>query len=105
VTEVISQAHRLVIQRTTIRLQVPAPSVPDARRALQALPDVARVVPMGEGAGSLRLELTESVNGNGNENNRILEALIRAEIPVLRFEAEGGGLQEAFLQLTEQGPA
>jgi hypothetical protein len=36
-------------------------------------------------------------------NNTILDALIRAEIPILRFEAEGGRLQEAFLHLTEQG--
>jgi ABC-2 type transport system ATP-binding protein len=109
VTEVIGQAQRLVIQRRTIRLQVPIPSVPDARRALEVVPDVARVVPTEEASGCLQLELNESANSNGREgrqvNNTILDALIRAEIPILRFEAEGGRLQEAFLHLTEQGHA
>jgi len=109
VTEVIGQAQRLVIQRRTIRLQVPVASVPDARRALEAVPDVARVVPTWEAAGCLQLELSESANSNGKAgwhvNNMILDALIRAEIPILRFEAEGGRLQEAFLHLTEQGHA
>jgi hypothetical protein len=35
-------------------------------------------------------------------NNRILQALIRAKIPILGFEAEGGRLQDIFLQLTQE---
>jgi hypothetical protein len=35
-------------------------------------------------------------------NNRVLGALIRAEIPILGLEAEGTRLQDVFLQLTER---
>jgi hypothetical protein len=34
--------------------------------------------------------------------NRLLDALIRAEIPVLGFEVAGGRLQDVFLQLTAE---
>jgi len=34
-------------------------------------------------------------------NNKMLSALIRAKIPILRFEVEGGRLQDIFMHLTE----
>jgi hypothetical protein len=53
----------------------------------------------------LRIDLTDATNGNKateqHINNRLLEALIRAEIPVLALEAEGGRLQDVFLHVTE----
>jgi hypothetical protein len=40
---------------------------------------------------------------DGLANNKLLEALIRAEIPVLGFETSSGGrLQDVFLQLTQE---
>ena len=57
-------------------------------------------------AGWLNVELLHSANEASGEdyhlNNRILEALIRAEIPILSFGAEGGRLQDVFLHLTEE---
>jgi hypothetical protein len=35
--------------------------------------------------------------------NQITETLIRADIPILSFGAEGGRLQDVFLHLTEDG--
>jgi len=35
-------------------------------------------------------------------SNKILGALIRARIPILGFEVEGGRLQDVFLHLTEE---
>ncbi|MBM2836712.1 MAG: transporter ATP-binding protein [candidate division NC10 bacterium] len=98
-----------VIGRTrqnALRVQVPTPSVAEAQRLLQAMPNVMQVTPTGETAGWLRVELTAPANGTSAEeyhvNNRILEALIRAEIPILSFGAEGGRLQDVFLHLTEE---
>ena len=56
-------------------------------------------------AGSLAIALAGPGNGTSSADhlgkNRVLEALIRAEIPILGFEVEGGRLQDVFLQLTE----
>lgn len=106
VAEVIGRARQNVIERNTLRVQVPAPSVAEAQRILAALPNVKQVTPTGEAAGWLRVELADLADGTSSEkhhsNNRILEALIRAEIPILSFGAEGGRLQDVFLQLTEE---
>ncbi len=101
VGEVVGQT-----QRNSYRVQVMAPSVANAQRILETVPEVTRVVPTDEAAGWLRLELTDSASdpssGSPYAINHILEALIRAEIPILGFEAEGGRLQDVFLQLTEE---
>jgi hypothetical protein len=38
--------------------------------------------------------------GDQQINNQLLDALIRAGIPVLSYEPEGGRLQDVFLHLT-----
>jgi ABC-2 type transport system ATP-binding protein len=106
VAEVIGRTRQNAIQGNALRVQVPTASVAEAQRLLQAMPNVMQVTPTGETAGWLRVELTVPANGTSAEeqhvNNRILEALIRAEIPILSFGAEGGRLQDVFLQLTEE---
>jgi hypothetical protein len=56
--------------------------------------------------GYIQLELIGADNGDSEIvqqiNNKILSMLIRARIPILRFEAAGGRLQEVFLYLTEE---
>jgi ABC-2 type transport system ATP-binding protein len=88
-------------ERNVIRLRVPAPSVGESKIALEALPTVKSVSPAIGVAGSLRVELNgESWDGGNHITNKILEVLIRAGIPILSFEPEGGRLQDVFLNLT-----
>jgi len=100
--EVLGQA-----QQDSIRIRVSPSSTTEAQHIVAALPNVMNVTPTGEMTGWLRVELARLADGTSLEddyvNNRILEALIRAEIPILTFEAKGSGrLQEVFLHLTEE---
>jgi ABC-2 type transport system ATP-binding protein len=93
-------------ERNVIRLRVPSPSVAQSVLALDALPTVKKVSPAAGAPGSLRVELDEGALDGGNHiNNQILETLIRAGIPILSFEPEGGRLQDVFLNLTAAGGA
>jgi len=100
VAEVIGQT-----QRNVIRIRVPSPSVEAARRVLENVPGVLSAS-SADGTGWVRLEVPDPAHSASTEenyvNNRILEALIGAEIPVLGFEAAGGRLQDVFLKITEQ---
>jgi ABC-2 type transport system ATP-binding protein len=107
VAEVISRVQRNIVLGNALRLQVPPDFVAQAKQALKdAMPDVTKVTPIGEMEGWLRIELVESANGNSPKshliNNKILSVLIRARIPILSFEVEGGRLQDVFLRLTEE---
>jgi ABC-2 type transport system ATP-binding protein len=105
VNEVIRQAQGAFVERRGIRVHVPADAVDAARKALEALSEVAGVT-AEEGSSWLDVEVVGGGDLNALQdphvNNRILEALIRADIPVLGFQATVGRLNEAFLHLTEQ---
>lgn len=98
VKEVVGQ-----VQQHVTRVRVPPLSVDEAQKILAALPQVKQVTPTGQMGGWLGVELS---NQNGTspdiDRNKILAALIKAEIPVLGFESEGGRLQDVFLQLTAE---
>jgi len=106
VAEVIGRVQHNVILRNAMRVQVPASFVTSAKEVLKAVANIKNVTPIGEMEGWLRLELMEPVNGNAakayQNNNSILSALIRAKIPILSFEVEGGRLHDVFLHLTEE---
>ncbi len=107
VAEIIGRTQQNIVLQNALRVQVPAESVTKAKQALKAaMPNVVKVSPIGEMEGWLRIELVESANGNTPKshliNNNILGALIRAKIPILSFEAEGGKLQDVFMHLTEE---
>jgi ABC-2 type transport system ATP-binding protein len=101
VTDVIGRTQREKMQRNSIRVQVAAESVADAQRVLSAVPMVAGVAATGEASGWLRVDV-DSRDGATRPpmSNRVLDALIKAEITVVSFESEGGRLQEVFLHLT-----
>jgi ABC-2 type transport system ATP-binding protein len=87
-------------ERNVIRIRVPVAAVTDAQRDLEALPVVQRVVTGTGQPGWLRVEVGEA-SGEGDQlNNRILDALITAGIPILGFEPQSGRLQDVFLDLT-----
>ena len=100
VKEVVGQA-----QQNVLRVRVPPPSIEQAQDILRALSQVKKVTPTGQMGGWLGVELADEDQvppDNYQGKNKILEALTHANIPVLGFEAEGGRLQDVFLQLTEE---
>jgi ABC-2 type transport system ATP-binding protein len=105
VSQVIGRVQKNIILKSVIRLHVPPLSVTRAREVLETMPNILKISQIGELEGSLRLELMASDNGDVTVayeiNNKILNTLIRAKIPILRFEIEGGRLQDIFLHLTE----
>jgi ABC-2 type transport system ATP-binding protein len=106
VAEVIGRVQHNIILRNALRVQVTSDSVTKARQVLKEIPTIKKATPIGEMEGWLRLELVEPSNGEMSKtyliNNNILGALIRAKIPILAFEIEGGRLQDVFLHLTEE---
>ena len=106
VAGVIGRVQQNIILRNALRVQVLPETVGEARQVLGEIPNILKVTPIGEIEGWLRLELVPPSNGDlatvYNVNNQILGALIRAKIPILGFEVEGGRLQDVFLHLTEE---
>ncbi len=106
VAEVIGRSQQAKVQHDGVRICVPVPALAAAQQRLEALPHVTEVTPIEGMEGWLRIEFEEGVNGDSaidhHLTNAMLNALIAAEIPVLGFQTEGGGLQDAFLRLTEE---
>jgi hypothetical protein len=80
---------------------VPAPSI-DAAAALIDGTNGARTTDRDPN-GWLTVDLA-NVEGSARDaaRNRLLDALIRADVPILGFEVAGGRLQDVFLQLTAE---
>ncbi len=93
-------------ERNVIRIRVPSPSVPQALRVLETVPNVMKASSADAMAGWLRVETLDPAlqapSESNHLNNRILEALIRAQIPIVTFQPEGGRLQDVFLNLTAE---
>ncbi len=106
VAEVIGRVQQNIVLRNALRVQVPPSDIAETMQVLKAMPNITRVSPIGEMEGWLRIELMENSDGDLSKayqiNNNILGSLIRAKIPILGFEVEGGRLQDVFLHLTEE---
>ncbi len=87
-------------ERNVVRVRVPEASVSASERALAEVKAVKHVANANGSSGWLRVQLDETSLGDQQINNQLLNALIRAGIPVLSYEPEGGRLQDVFLQLT-----
>ena len=102
VSEVIGRSG----QKNVVRVRVLPSSLRKAQQLLEGTANVVKVTPATDMSGSLRVELVVPADGTQSNdylvNNRILEALTRAGIPVLSFEGEGGRLQDVFLHLTAE---
>jgi ABC-2 type transport system ATP-binding protein len=105
VSQLIDRVQKNIILKSALRLQVPPLFVTKAREVLETMPNILNINQIGEPEGSLRLELLASDDGDlavaYDLNNKILSALLRAKIPILCFEVEGGRLQDIFMHLTE----
>jgi ABC-2 type transport system ATP-binding protein len=107
VAEVVGRVQNNIMLRNALRIQVSPEALDKAKEVLNAMPIIKKVTPIGEIEGLLRLELEAPSNGKNSKlehvvNNNILGALIRAKVPILDFEIEGGKLQDVFLHLTEE---
>ena len=104
VADVLAQARRERPKRTALRLQVPAIAIGKATGVLKSIPGVVGVS-NGSVERQLEVDLAEPAGSAGSADheatNRVLEALVDADVQVLSFEVEGSRLQDAFLQLTE----
>jgi ABC-2 type transport system ATP-binding protein len=104
VAEVIGHVRHDAVA-SSVRIRVPMASAAAAQQVLEGGPNGMKVTPSGDVVGWLRVEPADS-NGaapaDEHFNNRILEALIGAAIPILSVETEGSRLQDVFLHLTEE---
>src|SRR4030043_309844 len=105
VAEVIRQVQKNVLLNYALRIPIHPHDVIKAQEALKTIPSILSVDQINETEGLLRIRIAESDGGAVSDpyliNNKVLRALIHVKIPILRFEAEGGKLQDVFLQLTE----
>ena len=89
-----------------VRVCIPPESTTQAQQILMSLPEVEQAVLTDRSAGWLTVSLTSSGNGasasDATDKNRILAALISANIPIAGFETEGNRLQDVFLNLTSK---
>lgn len=105
--EVVASGHVADVighgEEGVLRIRVPEPAVEASIRALEAVQGIERVRAAGATPGWLRVEVDGVASADPGINNRILDALIRAEITVRSFEPQEGRLQDVFLQLTAAG--
>ena len=104
VADVLERARHEGPDRTALRIRVPKSAVAKASALLEPLEGV-KGVSVGIVEGLLEVELVaspdRSVAGDHAATNEVLEAMVRANIPLQSFEVEGSRLQDAFLELTE----
>ena len=104
VAEVLGQAGADGTSQNIVRARVPAESVDAAASAVDSS-DAARTIDR-DASGWLTIEINGAGGPtDGAARNRVLDALIRADIPILGFEVAGGRLQDVFLQLTAEAIA
>ncbi len=99
VADVLGQAITDGGRRNTVRVRVSAASVDAAGAVIGAL-DGARTTDR-EPSGWLSVEFADG-SAIDTDRNRLLDALIRADIPIVGFEVAGGRLQDVFMQLTAE---
>lgn len=104
VSDVLAFGQRDGMQRTALRLRVPASAIDHAIATLRPMDVVSEVSSVVD--GQLRVVVTGEDGPVSVDElaNRILERLIAADVPVLGFEIEGSRLTDVFLRLTREGP-
>ena len=102
VAEVLGQASQDPARQNSVRVRVDDQSIAAAESTIDGLDGVRRLD--SEPGGWLTVEFVDDQGApvHGIDRNRVLDALIRAGIPILGFEVAGGRLQDVFLQLTAE---
>ncbi|TAL09879.1 MAG: ABC transporter ATP-binding protein, partial [Chloroflexota bacterium] len=102
VSEVLGQAGMDPARQNSVRVRVAEAMVAAAETAIDGVKGAHRLG--AEPGGWLSVEFVDDQGTpvHDVDRNRILDALIRAEIPILAFEVAGGRLQDVFLQLTAE---
>jgi len=104
VAEIMGQAGSNGTRQNLVRVRVPRGSVDTAAAVVDGTEGSHTVD--RDASGWLTVELAGADgSANGVERNRLLDALIRAEIPIVGFEVAGGRLRDVFLQLTAEAIA
>ncbi|TCD15043.1 ABC transporter ATP-binding protein [Oricola cellulosilytica] len=87
-----------------VRIRVPAQAAQEAAQLFHGISGVMLVSPAEE-SGWIEARPADAP-GDGEQDrllgNRMLDVLIRAQIPVLGLQAEGGSLQDVFFELTDE---
>jgi ABC-2 type transport system ATP-binding protein len=102
VAEVLRQDGQNGQQRNIVRVRVPAP---DAERAGSIIDGVGGMTRRDTDPGGwLTVEIAEAYGPTALQasRNRMLDVLIRADIPILGFEIAGARLHDVFLRLTAE---
>lgn len=102
VAEVLGQASQDPARQNSVRVRVEDRSVAAAESSIDGLDGVRRLG--SEPGGWLAVEFVDAQGApvHDIDRNLVLDALIRAGIPILGFEVAGGRLQDVFLQLTAE---
>ena len=103
VSEVLGQAGADGTSQNIVRARVPSESIDAAASAVDSS-DAAHTIDR-DASGWLTIEVGGDGSADAAARNRVLDALIRADIPILGFEVAGGRLQDVFLQLTAEAIA
>jgi ABC-2 type transport system ATP-binding protein len=104
VAEVLGQAGDGGSARNIVRVRVPATSVEAAAAVVDGLPGARTTDRDASGWLTVTFDTGDGIADDGARNG-LLEALIRAGIPIEGFEVAGGRLQDVFLQLTAEAIA
>ncbi len=100
-----------VLQKTrhnNVQVRIPAEFVEQAKETLRTIPGVLQLSQKGtnESLYWLDVELkdmpVEEGQARARLRNRLLSALVEAQIPILNYDAAGVSLQDVFLQLTNE---
>jgi ABC-2 type transport system ATP-binding protein len=104
--EVIDRFQKDTAQQKNIQLRISPSDMIRARHVLESLPEIKQVMLADKIGSMLNIELSESddplTTKQPQNHNKVLDAVIQADIPIQGYELSGGKLKDVFLQLTAE---
>lgn len=104
VTSVIENTRKQIRSANDVKIRTARASIVAARQVLAALPNVSQVRQSDETPDCLYVQFSEPVMHGPQQfdYNKLLEALIRSDIPIHGFETGRTHLRDVFLHLTKE---